>query len=216
MTELGPLPAGRHGLSPEQVAESQRERLLAAIARVVAERGYQGMTITEIAKTASVANRVFYENFATKEEAFLAAFDAVTAHVEELIGEAAGHEDERSQRVIAALRAVLDFFASEPDLARLCLVAPLTATPAIATRFREVLDAAVSPLRTLRAERPEEESLPPFTEDGVVGGLVTITARSILTDARPLDALLPDLVDFALSPYLGTEAARQLAAEARR
>jgi AcrR family transcriptional regulator len=214
VTELGPLPAGHHGLSREQVAESQRERLLAAIAHVVAERGYQGMTITEIAKTAAVANRAFYENFATKEEAFLAAFDAVTAHLEGLIVAAAKPHPGWSQRVIAAIRAALGLFASEPDLARLCLIAPLTATPAIATRFREVLDAALPHLREGRDERPEAESLPPFTEDGVLGGMIALTRRSILADTGPLDALLPDLVDFALGPYLGAEAARRLAAEA--
>ena len=58
--DLGPLPGGHHGLAAEQVAESQRERLLAAVATLVAERGYAGTTITEIAKTASVSNRVFY------------------------------------------------------------------------------------------------------------------------------------------------------------
>ena len=211
--ELGPLPAGHHGLSPEQVAESQRERLLAAVAHVVATRGYQEMTITEIAKTASVANRAFYANFATKEEACLAAFDAVAGHLEDLIAEAAGSHPDWPGKTVAALRVALQFFAAEPDLARLCLIAPLTATPAIGTRFREAIGTAVPYLRAGRAERPEGDALPPFTEEGVLGGLVTITVRSLLADSRPLDALLPDLVNFASSPYLGTETASRLAGE---
>lgn len=212
--ELGPLPAGHHGLSPEQVAESQRERLLAAVAHVAAARGYQDMTITEIARTAAVANRVFYANFATKEEACLAAYDAVVIHLEGLIAAAAEPHPGWPQKVIAALRVTLEFFADEPDLARLCLITPLTATPAIGSRFREAVAAALPHLHAGRSERPEAEPLLPFTEDGVIGGLVTIAVRSLLIDSRPLDALLPDLVDFALSPYLGSEAARQLAAEA--
>ena len=56
--ELGPLPGGHHGLSPEQVAESQHERLLSAVAHVVADRGYRATTITEIVKTASVSTRI--------------------------------------------------------------------------------------------------------------------------------------------------------------
>ena len=38
--ELGPLPAGRHGLTREQVAHNQRERLVAGLAHAVAEHGY--------------------------------------------------------------------------------------------------------------------------------------------------------------------------------
>jgi AcrR family transcriptional regulator len=213
-TDLGPLPAGHHGLSPEQVAESQRERLLAAVAHVATARGYQDMTITEIARTAAVANRVFYANFASKEEACLASFEAVVRHLEDQIAAAAAAQPDWPQKVIAALRVTLELFAPEPDLARLCLVVPLTATPAIGARFREAVDVAIPHLRSGRSERPEAEALPPFTEDGVLGGLVRITTRSLLADATPLDALLPDLVDFALSPYLGAAAARQLAAQA--
>ena len=44
--ELGPLPGGHHGLSREQILDSQRERLLAAIAHEVATRGYRATTIT--------------------------------------------------------------------------------------------------------------------------------------------------------------------------
>src|SRR5690242_17599145 len=142
-SELGPLPGGHHGLSPEQVAESQRERLLAGLAHVVAERGYQGATITEIAKAASVSTRAFYENFEGKEACFLAAFGAVLGHLRELIAEAAGPVPDWPHRVIAGTRAALAFFDREPELARLCLPESVTVTPAIAARFREAVISGV-------------------------------------------------------------------------
>ncbi len=213
-SELGPLPGGHHGLSPEQVAESQRERLLAAVAHTAAERGYRATTITEIVKAASVSSRVFYEHFASKEECFLAAFDAVCAHLEGLIAEAVKPISDWPQQVIAALRAALRFLADNPDLARLCLLEPVTATPAIATRFRETVLAAIPLLEAGRAERPENgKSLPQSTEDSLLGGLISLTTRSILAESESLEALLPDLVDFVLSPYLGPGAAKKLAAE---
>lgn len=212
--ELGPLPGGRHGLSREQVAESQHERLLAAVAQVVAERGYQDTTITEIAKRASVANRVFYANFSDKEEAFLAAFDAVQDHLAELIGEAVAAEQGWPQKAIAALRTAVGFFDEEPELARLAVLAPFTATPATVTRIREVISAAAPYLKEGRAERPEAAELPESTEESVLGGTITMTAHSIFAGERELPALLPDLVEFVLSPYLGSERARELAADA--
>jgi AcrR family transcriptional regulator len=213
--DLGPLSGGHHGLSPEQVAESQRERLLAAIATLVAEHGYRGATITEIARTASVANRVFYKNFADKEGAFLAAFDAVTGHLRELIAIAAAEAGEDwSSRLIAALRAILSFFDSEPDLARLCLIAPFTATPGIVAHFRETIAAAAPYLAEGRGLQGGEGELPDSTEDSLIGGVISQLSRSVLNENGPLIALLPDLVEFGLSPYLGTETARRLGSEA--
>ncbi|HEX6603031.1 MAG TPA: TetR/AcrR family transcriptional regulator [Solirubrobacterales bacterium] len=212
--DLGPLPAGHHGLSREQVAESQRERLLAAVANVVAEKGYRGATITEIVKAASVSSRVFYEFFESKDEAFIASFEAVLEHFEALIAEAIAGETEWQRQVAAALAAGLRFFDEEPELAKAFLVEPAAATPAIATRFREAVLKWVPFLEQGRAERPEGTALPASTEDTVLGGLVFLTSRSIITGVSPLPSILPDLVDFALSPYLGAEEAARLAGEA--
>jgi AcrR family transcriptional regulator len=212
--ELGPLPGGHHGLSREQVTDSQRERLLAALVHTVAARGYKAATITEIVKAASVSTKAFYENFDSKEECFLAAFDAVLAHLKELVGEALAPCPEWPRRLIAALRALLDFFEAEPDLARLCLVEPVTATPTIAARFREEVIACIPYLKLGRAESADAVSLPESTEDSLLGGLVVLTSRSILAGEDPLPELLPDLVEFVLAPYLGPGPAKELASEA--
>jgi AcrR family transcriptional regulator len=211
---LGPLPGGHHGLSPEQVAESQHERLLAAVATLVAERGYRATTITEIAKTASVANRIFYKNFANKEEAFIAAFDTVAAHLRDLIVAAVADAGEDwSSQLIAALRTALNFFDSEPEVARLCLVAPFTATPDIVAHFRDAIATAVPHLAAGRQLHGGQEELPDSTEDSLIGGVISQLSRSLLNETGPLIALLPDLVEFGLSPYLGISEARRLAAE---
>ena len=213
--ELGPLPGGHHGLSREQIAESQRERLLAGVAHAVAERGYRATTITEIVRAASVSSAAFYKHFESKEQCFLAAFDAVVDHLRDLVAEAVEPVPDWPHKVIAALRALLRFFAAEPDLARLCLIEPITASPEIATHFRSVVISCIPHLQTGRAERPEAADLPESTEDSLLGGLLALTARSLLAgDPTALEQRLPDLVDFALSPYLGPEAAKELAREA--
>ena len=214
-SDLGPLPGGHHGLSREQVAESQRERLLAGVAHAVAERGYRATTVAEIVKAAAVSSRGFYENFDSKEDCFLAAFDAVLTHLEELIAAAVEPQPDWPQKVIAALAAALRFFAAEPDLARLCLIEPITASPSIATRFRAAVVSCIPYLQPGRAERADASSLPESTEDSLLGGLIVLTARSLLAgEPSSLEDLLPDLVDFALAPYLGPERAKKLAREA--
>ena len=110
--------------------------------------------------------------------------------------------------MIAALRAVLEFFAAEPDLARLFLLESVSATPKIAIRFREAVLACVPALARGRAELDDPDSLLPETENAIVGGTVSLATRAIVTgDPERLPELLPDLVDFTLSPYLGAERA---------
>lgn len=208
---LGPLPAGRHGYSREQVAHSQRERLIAALAAAVAEKGYVAVTITDVTAQARVSRRVFYENFAGKEECFLAAFEVVAGHVRELAGEAVLGEPGWPRRAVAAARAVLAFLATEPDLARLCLVESQAAGPAVAARFHDAVHEAIPYLEQGRAERPAARELPPTTEESTVGALVMLASRKVAAgEAAQLEELLPDFAQFILAPYLGSDAASRL------
>ena len=71
-----PLPRGRHAAPREVVWESQRGRLLAAMAEVVASKGYGAVAVRDVIARAGVSRKTFYEHFDNKEECFLAAYDA--------------------------------------------------------------------------------------------------------------------------------------------
>jgi AcrR family transcriptional regulator len=210
--ELGPLPAGRHGFTREQVAHNQRERLIAGLASSVAEKGYRATTITDITQQARVSRRVFYANFEGKEECFLAAFEVVVEHIRELAMEAASPGDRWPERAVAAARIVLAFFAEEPDLARLCLVESQAAGPVVAARFHETVAEAVPYLEQGRGERPGAEDLPPTTEDSTLGALVLLAGRKVAAgEAAQLEDVFPDFVEFILAPYIGAEEAARTA-----
>lgn len=194
--------------------ESQRERLLAAMTQEVAAKGYRATTITDVVKLASVSTRDFYGHFDGKEACFLAAFEAVHDHLVGVVEAAVASESDWPQRVIAALRAALEFFAAEPELARFCLVEPVSATPAIAIRFREAVLTCAPALARGRDEMNRGDSLPESTEDSLLGGIVSLATRSILAgETKQLPAVLPSMVEFTLSPYLGDDRAIALAAE---
>jgi AcrR family transcriptional regulator len=210
--ELGPLPAGRHGLSLEQVAHSQRERLVAGLTEAVAERGYNAVTITHITKAAAVSRRAFYTHFESKEACLVATLDIVVAHIGELLAEAVEPFAEWPLETIAALRALLRFFAAEPDLARLCLVESLTAGPAAAERYRQTIHSCVPFLRSGRSERAATRALPDSTEDSLAGALASQAGRAVSAGrGERLEKLLPDFTEFVLTPYLGSEGAVALA-----
>jgi AcrR family transcriptional regulator len=213
--ELGPLPAGRHGYSREQVAHHQRERLIAGLAEAVAERGYAAVTLGDIVRHAKVSRRVFYANFEGKEQCFLAAFAVVVDHLRGLIADATAAEDEWPRQAIAALRAALAFFAEQPDLARLCLLESRTAGPAVAARFNEAVAELAAPLALGRAARPEGARLPDSTEDSTLGSLVSLAQRKVAAgEAAQLEAILSEGTELILLPYLGPAEAARLAAAA--
>jgi AcrR family transcriptional regulator len=118
------LPAGRHGLPREFIEQNQRERIITALVDTVAERGYNATTVANITKAASVSRRTFYEHFADKEACFLAAYDMVADHIRASMRAAAESFSDWPQQVRAALATMLRFLAAEPELARLCMVAP--------------------------------------------------------------------------------------------
>jgi AcrR family transcriptional regulator len=208
--ELGPLPAGRHGYSREQVAHHQRERLIAGLATAVAEKGYAAVTLADVVSEAKVSRRVFYANFESKEQCFLAAFDVVVGHLGGLVAEATAGVEEWPQRVIAATRAVLGFLAAEPDLARLCLVESRVAGPAVTARLNEAVGGLLPLLRQGRAERPQgERPLPGSTEDTTLGALVSLVQRKVAAgEAARLEDLLPECVELIFLPYLGLGSSR--------
>lgn len=214
--DLGPLPPGRHGFSREQVEAHQRERLIAGLAEAVAEHGYNPVTIGHITKAAKVSRRAFYQQFESKEECFLAAFEVVIEHMRELITEAIAPIPDWPHRVVAGLHALLAFLASDPTLARLCLVDSLTAGPAIAGRFGEAITGFRPLLEPGRAERRSPRPLPDSTEDSLIGALASLISRSVAAgEAERLPELLPDFVEFVLMPYLGPDEAHRLARESR-
>ncbi|MGE5407978.1 MAG: TetR/AcrR family transcriptional regulator [Syntrophothermus sp.] len=212
--ELSRLPPGRHGLPREFVVHNQRERLIAGLAEAVAENGYAGTTIGHITRHAAVSRRTFYEHFSSKDECFVAAYDAMTAQLGEHVAAAYDAAEGWPQAVRAAIAALLSFLAASPSLARLCMVEGLVAGPIVVARYDAAIRGLAPYLEAGREGRPPEvlEGLSPITEEALVGGMVSLISRRIIAGrTAELEELLPDLVEIALTPYLGSAAAAEVA-----
>jgi AcrR family transcriptional regulator len=193
------------------VATNHRERLIAACAQVVPERGYGDTTVADIIKAAAVSRRTFYEHFGDKESCFLATYDLVVDHLRTQVAAAFAAESEWPLRVRSALAAVLGFLAEEPLLARLVMVEPLAAGRPIADHHRAQLAGFAPLLRAGRAAGGDEQP-PADTEEAVIAGMVgLITMRIVAGDAERLEDLLPELVEVALTPFLGAAEAGRVA-----
>ncbi len=214
--ELARLPPGRHGLPREFVAHNQRERLIAGLAEAVAEDGYAGTTIAHITRYAAVSRRTFYEHFASKDECFVAAYDTVMTELRERVGQAFEDGSDWPRAVRAGIAAMLRFLSAEPHLARLCMVEALVAGPVVVERYDAAIQSFVPYFQSGREGRSAEvlARLSPTTEEALVGGMMSLISRRIIAGkTKQLETLLPDLVEFTLTPYLGSDEAAKIARE---
>jgi AcrR family transcriptional regulator len=199
-----PSPKRGDGPSSDALPAPQRERILDAVERLVAERGCAAASIEAIVKAAGVSSVTFYEFFEGKEKCFVAAFDrAVEVEAAEL-KRAAPAELTWPEQIATGLRSLAASVAAEPARARLCLVEAQTGGPELSARFEAVLDRVAAKLREGRALDTAPPDLPATQEEATAGALAWLLRERLERDGEGgVEALYPQLVDIALGPYLG-------------
>jgi AcrR family transcriptional regulator len=202
------LPRGSHGLPPEFVVHSQRERLFAGMARVMARRGYGATTVDEIASESGVSRKALYTHFSGKEDVLLQAHRAIVKRIAAGAGPVVAEQDDWRSALRALFDWSLELFAREPALANLSLIEVAAATPASRDLQRETL----SRVRTLieQATADSGHLVPEIAIDGMLGGMIYVIAKAAEDgDATRLPALRPELMAWFLLVFDGPEAAER-------
>jgi AcrR family transcriptional regulator len=208
------LPRGRHGLSREAVARSQRERLLDAAARVTAARGYNETTVADILAEAGVGRESFYELFEDRRACVLAAHQALVDDLVEQVEIAYAGPGEWIERGKAALTVLLEWFAADPALGRFLLIEPAAVGPEFHAIFQAGFDRFVAVVDSgLDADQRDSGPLP-VTSLAVGAAISRVYGEVAAGRTEELPALLPQLGYEMLVPFVGEEAAREAAAEA--
>jgi AcrR family transcriptional regulator len=199
-----PTASVRPPLSRDFIAQHKQRRIMNAVAELTAEQGYEATKISDIVKRAGVARKTLYDNFEGKEEVFLSAFDAARDEVLNRVRESGAElNGDWQERIEAGLAAFLGYVAEEPDLARMCMIEALSATPATTRRYEEALDTFV---QLARRTLPADEGLPETIVETLVGGVAWIVYQQIRRgEAERAEELLPELADFMVAPYLDAD-----------
>lgn len=196
------LPRGRHALTPDEVLRDQRERLIDAVPAVVAERGYEAMSVADIVKAAAVSRNAFYKNFSDKQDCFATAHDAGHERLFEALVKPCEESGTIEERVEGSLAAVLEALAADPDLARLLFVEAPSAGEEIALRYHEWLQRYGSLLRSAAPELPVQAIPAPEVEGVIVGGMASRVASEVLHGrAKKLPGLTAPFVEYVLAFY---------------
>lgn len=198
----------------EVLVHHQRERILNAAIELVAESGYRPVRVIDIHKRAVISRSRFYQNFGSKEDCFLAAYErAADLALERVKGACGGSGGGFPERVGAGLDALLDYLDAEPAVARACIIE----APAVGAPIEPHREAALEHFAELLAGAREDggQELGPSVEETTIGGLHWLLYQALL-EGKPkrLATLAPTLTEYALTPFLGaTEARRATAAQ---
>jgi AcrR family transcriptional regulator len=200
------------GQSTRPRAIKQRRRILAGVAEVVSKRGYQDSPVELIAERAGMTKKTFYAYFPNREEALLACLDDAAEEARRRILTALTGQEEWPEQIRAGLAAFLDYVAAEPALARTCLVETMGAGARALERYENALRSFTPLLRGGRDLRDPGAPLPDILEDTMVGGIVWMIHQRLLRgEAAVVPGLLPRILKFVLTPYLGEERAKEIA-----
>jgi len=202
--------AGTEELPRAYFVRSQRERLLEAMLRVAAAKGYEATTVADVIEVAGVSQESFEAMFEDKAECFLEAYDAVfdvlVAHVTSAFESAAG--EPWPERIAAGLTALVELLAAEAGIARLSMVEVTALGDDARGRYRAALARFTPFLEEGREYSGQGGELPADTARFAIGGATSMIFDEIRAGRGPeLKRILPDLVFAVLMPYLGPEAA---------
>jgi AcrR family transcriptional regulator len=214
---LAVLPRGRHAAPRDVVRHTQRARMLAAMVDAVAEKGFARISVADVVERAGVSRKTFYEQFANKEECFLAAYDAgvdgLLAAIDDALAELA------PDWLAAARRAVevyLERMAGGPAFARAFLIEVLGAGPHALARRDAVQERFAAQLaaihRRARADIPEIPAVGPHVFRAAVGAVnELVTAHVLERGAETLPELAGAILDVHLALLVGRELATRIA-----
>lgn len=202
------LPRGPHHLGPVEVARHQRVRMHGAMVEAVAANGYAGTSVKQVIGLAGVSRRAFYEQFANKEECFLATFDLIAARGIKRVTDAYRSSDgDLEQRIRASVEGFIDEIESDVKGAGLAIVQAQTAGSPGLARLRRATATYEQMLSNCFAHAPEAGPLPAPIVRAIVGGMHEAMSMRLRTGrAGEIPALSEEIVRWTLlfhTPAIG-------------
>lgn len=210
------LPPGRHGLSAEVIARSQRTRLIFGTAEVMMAKGYQNATIADIVAAAGVARPVFYEHFSDKQHAFLEAQQYPTQFILDRCAEAYYSAKDWPERVWRCFATLIGLIVANPAVSHLRLVECYAAGPVAVRHAEEITRSFTIFVEEGYHYREQARSQPRLCSQAIAGAFFEIVQRHVAQgDLGSLAARLPQLTYIAIAPFTGAEEAIELVEEIR-
>jgi AcrR family transcriptional regulator len=195
------------------VGASQRARLVRALTELMAGAGYAAVTIGELAKRASVSRGSFYEQFASKEDCLLAAYDEFAAGLLEAMTAGVANDASWDEFISITLDGYLGTLERDPIAARAFIVEMDAAGERARARRRQAIHGFAALLahrhRSIQALDPSVGDLPESVYLGLALGVRELVHERLAEEAEPrLAELRPDVILWITAMVEGAAAAQ--------
>lgn len=209
-----PVPLRRPRAKPPSDGERARgydpaERILRALASVIAEKGYGATTIGDVAARASISLSTFYANFADKEEAMIAAVDSGSAQMLATTLPAFRRAPDWAHAVRGAFGAMFAFCAAEPAYTTLGAVDVYAAGRRVLEQRDQVMKGMEALLAPGYERRPD---VSPIAAEAIGGAIYSMIYDQVKRSGPETMLEIAPLATYvALAPFLGAEEACAIA-----
>lgn len=185
----------------------KRERILEGMLEAVGRRGYEQTTVQDAIEAAGLYRQAFYDSFSDKEDCYLQALEAGAMWAESVMREsAAAAEADWRGRMRGALRGLLEFLDSRPQIGRALLVEVHAAGPQAVEKRTEAMVRAARLIDLAREEG--DDTAPAISAEAVVAGILAVLHTRLAGEREDgFELLLPELMYLAVLPYFGVDAA---------
>jgi AcrR family transcriptional regulator len=181
-----------------------------AMLDVVFERGYEEVTIEEIAERAGGSRADFERCFTSKQACAVAVLEELAENNLRAVRGAFDDESRWPDSLRAAAYAHLRWILDNPKKMRFGLLEMLWAGELTSALRDDLFRAYIEMVDAGREAAPDPDSVPAYTAEGVVGSITQAIVRHLdKPEAPDLQALVPEMMYLAVKPYLGEKAARE-------
>jgi AcrR family transcriptional regulator len=189
-------------------SESERERICAALVESVAGRGYQSTSVEDVVERAGVDPAAFTRHFDSLEECFAAAWERVDAELNRSMTTAYGRRGEWQDRLRDALRAGLEYLASDDGRARVYVAEAVYVNEGMRDRQRDALARLGSTVDRGRDATDGSDQTPAGIAEAVAGAIWHRVHQLVLSGrGADLPGEVPRFMYLAVLPYRGAAAA---------
>jgi AcrR family transcriptional regulator len=190
--------------------EDPRERILSAVIELMAGKGYQSLTITDIAQHGAVSLTTFYRHFQGKDDAVVTALRRSTSEVVEAVGPAFRHAPDWPRAVAAGLRAFFAYLVLPRPFAR------FGGVDVIYSGSKFVLDVRQQLLSTAQAFIAEgyhrHHEVEPIAGEAIGASIDALAFDQIVVHGEQrLYEITPTAIYIALVPFTSVEEACAIA-----
>jgi len=181
-----------------------------AIVDLADERGYEALTVEEIALRAGGSAADFESTFDSKQACAIAALEEISAIHLAVVREAFASEERWPDSLRAAAYAHVAWIREHPRKMRFGMLEMLWASELTSAIRDGLIGEYIAMIDAGRAVAANPESVLPLTAEGVIGAIAQVMARNgARVEEIDLVAAVPEMMYLAVRPYLGEEAARR-------